>query len=106
MANTSQSCVRVCVRYLADILVVVSCVFLKEKELIPHPSTFGPLKDPPIALHPKQVPYIPRRERHGGAGPQHGERQQEQDLIGDHGIQSGERGLGRRWNYGSELLMG
>lgn len=110
MANTSLSRVRVCVcvwtPYLADILVVVSRVFLKEKELIPHPSAFGPLKNPPIALHPKQFPYIPRRERHGVAGPQRGERQQEQNLIGYHGIQSGARGLGRFWTYGSGLLRG
>lgn len=92
--------------YLADILVVISCVFLEEKELIPHPSAFGPLKDPPITLRPKRVPYIPRCERHGGAGPQRGEHQQEQDLISGHGIQSGGRGLEWLWNYGSELLMG
>lgn len=74
--------------------------------MIPHPSAFGPLKNPPISLLPQQGPYIPRRERHGGAGPQRGEHQEQQHLIGDHGIQSGVRGLGRLWNYGSELLMG
>ena len=69
--------------------MVVSCVLLEQKELIPHPSAFGPLKDPPVTLrHLKQIPNIPRFERQGGTRPQHGERQEEQDLIGYHGIQS------------------
>ena len=69
--------------------MVISCVFLEQKELIPHPSTFGPLENPPVALRrPKQIPNIPRRERQGSTGPQDREHQEEQNLIGYHGIQS------------------
>lgn len=95
-------------RYLAHILMIISRVLLQQKELIPHPPTFGALKNPPsVALrHPKQFPNIPRRERHGGAGPQHGERQQEQHLIGYHCIQSVAKCPGWLANYGNRLLIG
>lgn len=87
--------------------MVISCVFLEQKELIPHPSAFGPLKNPSIALcHPKEFPNIPRHERHGSTGPQHGEHQEEQDLIGYHGIQSVGNCLGRLMIYGNRLLIG
>lgn len=44
-SNKLQLVCRQCVwtRYLADILMVISCVFLEQKELIPHPSALGPL---------------------------------------------------------------
>lgn len=75
--------------YLANILMVVSCIFLEQKELIPHPSTFGPLKNLTITLwHPKQIPNIPRRKRKGNSGPEDREHEEQQNLIGYHGIQS------------------
>lgn len=75
--------------YLADILMVISCVFLEQEELIPHPSTLGPLENSPITVwHPKQISNIPRCERQGRTGPQDREHQKEQNLIGYHGIQS------------------
>ena len=87
--------------------MVISCVFLEQKELIPHPSAFGALENPAIALwHPKQIPNIPRRERQGIAGPRDTEHQKEQNLIGYHGIQSAGKCPGWLLNYGNKLLIG
>lgn len=87
--------------------MVVSCIFLEQKELIPHPSTFGPLKNLTITLwHPKQIPNIPRRKRKGNSGPEDREHEEQQNLIGYHGIQSA--GKCPEWllNYGDKLLRG
>lgn len=34
--------------YLANVLIVRSCVFFQEKELIPHPAPFGTIKLLPV----------------------------------------------------------
>lgn len=57
--------------YLSDVLMVIPCVFLQQKELIPHPSTFGAVQNLLIAFwNPKKSPNIPRVERQGFAGVQ------------------------------------
>lgn len=87
--------------------MVISCIFLEQKELIPHPSTFGPLKNLAVTLwHPKQIPNIPRRERKGNSGPQDRQHEEEQNLIGYHGIQSAGKRPERLPNYGDKLVRG
>lgn len=67
------------VSHLAHVLIVTSCVFLRQEELPPHPVTLGPVQHSPVRLlQAEQRPATPRGRHRREEGEQ---RQQPEEGI-------------------------